>query len=177
MVAKKKKGALRPTTPLSNSLAARIAARFRKAGESLSLERLVAELDDESVARYDIVAALKELEKAGEGEFSVGQAGKKARFVWARSSKGAAVAAPVRSEKAVERLRKSATKVSVRPAVVKAAASAGESSPLRTRQALEHHFHLRSDFVAVVRLPADVTRAEVERFSRFLQALPFDAAE
>jgi len=68
--------------PKVGPLAARIRQRWSKAGEELPLERLAAELGDSP--RYDIVAALKELEKAGLGEFSVGRKGHRASFVWAK---------------------------------------------------------------------------------------------
>src|SRR5688572_17103787 len=88
-----------------NPLAERILGQRAAADEEISLERLEAELGDAS--RYDIVAALKALEKAGDGQFIAGRKGQRSRFVWgartgATSSgtgrpvprKGAASAAP-----------------------------------------------------------------------------------
>ena len=68
--------------PKMSRLAARIRQRWGRAGEELPLERLVAELSDGP--RHDIVAALKELEKAGLGQFSMGRDGHRASFVWAK---------------------------------------------------------------------------------------------
>ena len=61
-------------------LAAKILEKWRGAGGESVLDRIVSELGD--VPRYDVVAALKELQKAGAGEFLVGRGGQKPRFVW-----------------------------------------------------------------------------------------------
>jgi hypothetical protein len=133
-------------------LARRIAARWGGAGGEVALDRLASELGDEQ--RYDIVASLKELEKAGAGTFEVGRAGRKARFLW--SGKKLAF------EKGVSKARP--PKRALAPAATQAS-TGGE---------LEHRFHLRPGFVVSVGLPADVTSSEVTRFCQFLQALPFE---
>jgi hypothetical protein len=70
--------------PKSQSpLAARILAQREPGGAEVSLERLEADFADAS--RYDIVASLKELEKAGVGQFVVGRRGQRSRFVWAEA--------------------------------------------------------------------------------------------
>src|SRR5690349_7591566 len=63
-------------------LAARIVAQREPGRAEVSLERLEADFGDAS--RYEIVASLKELEKAGGGQFVVGRKGQRSRFVWAR---------------------------------------------------------------------------------------------
>jgi hypothetical protein len=61
-------------------LAKRIVAQRATGSVEASLERLEADFADAS--RYDIVASLKELEKAGVGQFVVGRKGQRSRFVW-----------------------------------------------------------------------------------------------
>jgi len=85
-------------------LAARIRRRWGKAGEELPLERLAAELGDSP--RYDIMAALKELEKAGLGALSVSKKGHRASFVWAKRTSPANTVTPPPTPVASERRAK-----------------------------------------------------------------------
>jgi hypothetical protein len=87
-----------------SSLAERILEQREGKDAEVSLERLEAELANAS--RYDIVASLKALEKAGQGQFIAGRKGLKARFVWgARQTlglplpQGAGVPSPRKSSK------------------------------------------------------------------------------
>lgn len=166
-----------------NPLAAQIVQRFKRAGESSTLERMLAELGE--VARYDIVAALKELEKAGEGQFSVGHAGKKTRFVWAtppvgqgRKASGVAKKAPARRRaEVVSEVSSAAAQGRVQqPLSKRVLGRASEEGAEARGEVLEHFFHLRSDFFVKVLLPTDVTRVEMERFCQFLQAIPFGSS-
>lgn len=68
-----------PAAP-RNLLTRRILAQRAEADAEISLERLEAALVD--TRRYDVVAALKELEKAGHGRFIAGRKGQRSRFVW-----------------------------------------------------------------------------------------------
>ncbi|MEY2936197.1 MAG: hypothetical protein RL033_6946, partial [Pseudomonadota bacterium] len=65
-------------------LAAQILARFGAADDAVTVERLESELVE--LERYDIVAALQELQKAGAGAWVGGRKGGKARFVWSRGT-------------------------------------------------------------------------------------------
>lgn len=134
-------------------------------GGDIALDRLSAELGD--VQRYDIVAALKALEKAGKGTFEVGRAGRKARFVWSGPARSQARTATRTAAKVAAKREPERHEVSQR---VRLAAESPRGAEL------EHVFHLRPGFVAQVRLPADVTSSEVARFCQFLQALPFGKA-
>lgn len=165
MASKKKKASPRAAVSASkNPLTATIESRWRRTGETLSIERIASELGD--VPRYDIVAALKELEKAGAGEFFVGHAGLKSRFEWATPSARAAARTPAK-----KRPRSGKDERALELPDVSEPSSAGDAaSPLST---LEHRFYLRPGFVAAIELPADVTQLEVERFCQFLQAIPF----
>lgn len=80
-------------------LAERILAQRDAGGAEVSLERLEADFADAS--RYEIVAALKELEKAGRGQFVVGRKGQRSRFVWGATK----AAAPPRLAKKVREKR------------------------------------------------------------------------
>lgn len=97
-----------------SSLAERILARRKPGGAEVSLERLEADFADAS--RYEIVASLKELEKAGRGQFVVGRKGQRSRFVWGE----AAEPPPARLAKKIR---------GKRPAPA-ASAPAGEGAPV-----------------------------------------------
>jgi hypothetical protein len=146
-------------------LATRIVDRWGAAGGDVALDRLISELGD--VQRYDIVASLKELERAGAGEFVAGRGGQKARFVW---NAGAARQAREAARKAPERKREPAVHAKVEP---RRRTPNGRSAPSK-ESSLEHAFRLRPNVVVSVELPADVTPLEVERFCQFLRAIPFD---
>lgn len=189
-----------------SALAARIVERWGDAGGDISLDRLASELGDSP--RYDIVAALKELERAGSGEFSVGNAGRKARFLWsagtssegsAKSANKAATKQTASSRRAEAVPRKAAqshvtrTRGRGEASTAKAAHTSIEAPAKRQVSApkpdvvkqpvhvshapaktLDHVFHLRPGYLVTVHLPADVTRAEVDRFCGFLKVIPFD---
>jgi hypothetical protein len=174
-----------------DTLASRIAARWGGNGGEVAVDRLASELTE--AQRYDIVAALKELEKAGAGTFEVGRAGRKARFIWSgklpksEPDKPAAKAKERPQAREAGRLElaqrvKLASKRLPGPKLEPKQAPESKRAALPTRTdankpsrtaELEHHFHLRPGFVAGVRLPADVTRSEIARFCQFLQAIPF----
>ena len=140
--------------PATGKLAAQIQQRWGGAREELALDQLEAELDGSP--RYDIVAALKQLEKAGEGQLQLGRKGHKPRFMW--SGPGRKVAQP----------RARANTRSVAPPPSAATATNGGKP-----DALEHSFHVRPNVMATFRLPADITRPEIDRLCQLLQALPF----
>ena len=139
--------------PGAGKLAAQIKQRWGGAREELALEQLEAEL--EGSPRYDIVAALKQLEKAGQGELRLGRKGSPPRFMWSGAG----------PKPATSRARANTRSVAPPPAT--AEANGG------TPQALEHTFHVRPHVLATFRLPADITRPEIERLCQLLHALPF----
>lgn len=116
------------------------------------MERLESELVERE--RYDIVAALQELQKAGAGAWVGGRKGGKARFVWSRGT-------PARSAP-------SAVAVAT-PQPVRSERASGKSAA----SLLEHSFHVRQGVLVTLRLPVDVTKVEIERLCQFLQAIPF----
>lgn len=146
-----------------NPLAAEILSRFGTSGE-VTVERIESELVERE--RYDIVAALRELQKAGAGAWVEGRRGSKSRFVWssqqaARAKQEPRAPRPARSTKA--RTEPAASKPVLQPAAARPEAPA----------VLEHSFHIRKGVLTSLRLPADVTKEEIERLCRFLQAIPF----
>jgi hypothetical protein len=138
-------------------LAAQILARFGVAGDEVTVERLESELVE--LERYDIVAALQELQKAGAGAWVGGRKGGKARFVWSRgtpSSKKVTTGSP-------------AAAVVAAPHSARSERASDKGAP----SLLDHSFHVRQGVLVTLRLPVDVTKAEIERLCQFLQAIPF----
>lgn len=149
MAGKKRIRATRGT----GKLAAQIQQRWGEAREDLALDQLEAEL--EGSRRYDIVAALKQLEKAGQGQLQLRRKGHETRFMWSGPSRKPPQA------------RARANTRSAAPPPSPVAPAGGKPD------ALEHTFHVRPHVMATFRLPADITRPEIERLCRLLQALPF----
>jgi hypothetical protein len=155
-------------------LAERILAQREPGRAEVSLERLEAEFDDAS--RYEIVASLKELEKAGSGQFVVGRKGQRSRFVWARQKAGAAPRVAKKAARAPKRSPAQAAPgrpdaaPSIEPTPKGSAVAAPVPSASRT---LRHSFHLRPGLLVSIELPEDVNATEVARFCSFLQAIPF----
>jgi len=155
-------------SPVRSLAAARIVERWARPGVEVPLDRIESELD--GVARYDVVAALKELEKSGVGKFVVGRKGAKSRFVWdgdlqAASPERAAgrrTASTSAAPRVEEKGQPSLSGVARAPAVT-------ASSP----RTLEHAFYVRAGVLLKVQLPEDVTPQEIERVCQFLQAIPF----
>jgi hypothetical protein len=150
-------------------------SRWGVARETLPLERLESMLHDQR--RYDIVAALKELEKAKLGELSVGRKGHKSQFTWAPSAAVAqrsrtlvSAPAPAPEEDPASGVPTSRSNQSRAAAPRK---PAREPASRAAPQVLEHAFHVRPHVMATFRLPADVTRDEIERLCQLLQAIPF----
>ena len=173
-----KRAGAKPTPEQSaqSNLAKRIRARWGSSREQLPLDRL--ETDLAGSRRRDIVVALKELEKAGLGEFSVDPEGHSASFVWIKRKPLAPAPAPpaakTRPKAAVVERRASVQwqhapkRLSQQNTASAAAASSAGSAP----ELLPHTFHVRPEVAVTFHLPEDVTRAEIERLCLSLQALP-----
>jgi hypothetical protein len=174
MATKKRSEAATPRSPV----AVRIRERWGTSGSEVPLDRIESELD--GVARYDVVAALKELEKAGRGQFVVGRKGKKSRFIWhvqagLPRAASASVSARVPVTKRTAPKRAAARDSSVERERELTATSGTGSVPERSSRphTLEHAFHVRAGVLVKLQLPADITAQEVERLCQFLQAIPF----
>jgi DNA-binding transcriptional MocR family regulator len=115
--------------PKMSRLASRIQRRWSKAGEELPLERLAAELGDSP--RAELVAALKELEKAGLGEFSVGSTGHRASFVWAKRTPQANPVTTPRTPVARERAQDPPVTTPRKPASERRATDQWQRAPKR----------------------------------------------
>ncbi|MET0343195.1 MAG: hypothetical protein ABW252_19460 [Polyangiales bacterium] len=168
-----------------SKLAAAIFGKWARPGEQMPLEQLESELPDER--RYDLVAALRELQKAGVGELMVGGKGHRSRFVW--GEKAALSAARTKYDLSEATPRASAAKAKPtagrKPAPASTPVSPGSEISARdivaprpisrsgTAAPLEHAFHVRPGVLATFRLPADITHQEVERLCQLLQSIPF----
>jgi hypothetical protein len=119
-------------------------AAMQRGGE-IELNELVQLFPDRE--RFgDIVPALRLLSKEGKGRFVLGRRGASTRFICTPA--------------VVERRAKGGT--STRE-------SSPGSSPLK-----QYEFPVRRGIIADLRLPHDLTKAEAERLSRFILAIPFD---
>lgn len=169
MAAKKASGVL----PEQGPLAAQILERALPGGE-VTIDRLEAELGAEA-RRYDIVAALKVLERAGAGRFIVGRRGRQGRFAWGDARdirklvRNSAKPGPAPADRGTQGSRKK--RGGVKRSSVRAPAKATEVTEPRL---LEHSFYIRPDVLTTWVLPEDVTQGEVERLCQFLQSLPFE---
>jgi hypothetical protein len=154
------------------TLASKIFEKWARAGEEVPLERLESELPDER--RYDIVAGLRALEKSGAGEFVVGRKGTRSRFVWHDKAALSAARAQIASERVAPPTKSAAgagRKASATAGPVASAVPVGTST--HSAGMLEHAFHVRPGVLATFRLPADVTRPEIDRLCQLLQSVPF----
>jgi len=134
--------------PKRSRLAARIQRRWSKAGEELPLERLAAELGDSP--RAELVAALKELEKAGLGQLSVGRDGHRASFVWTKRTPQANPVATLRAPVARERAQDQSVTTPRKRASERRATDQWQRAPKRpsARDASEAAAPASHDFVA-----------------------------
>lgn len=156
------------------TLASKIFERWARPGDEMPLERLESELPDER--RYDIVAALRALEKGGAGEFTVGKKGSRSSFVWsdkgalhaARQQLGVEVAPAAAAKNAGGNTRKATATAATPPAAPMAVGATKASAGL-----LEHAFYVRPGVLATFRLPVDISRQEIERLCQLLQSVPF----
>lgn len=176
-------------------LAALITERWQSSQQPLSIQRIVAEFPDAS--RYDIVAALRTLDKAGQGTLTHAQGTNKPSFTWKVVAPSKQPAKRTRAASSqLELATPPGTKRGTPPKPKRGAGSAPKmiasdgdhptsrtdanrakanrtEAPPTAAGILDHHFHLRGGFVVKLTLPTDLTKAEAERLCKFLQALPF----
>lgn len=156
------------------TLASKIFEHWARPGDEMPLERLEAELPDER--RYDIVAALRALEKGGAGEFTVGKKGSRSCFVWrdrgalnaARRQLGVDAAPAAAAKNAGGNGRKATAKAATPPPAPVAVGTTKASPGM-----LEHAFYVRPGVLATFHLPVDISRQEIERLCQLLQSVPF----
>jgi hypothetical protein len=109
--------------------------------------------DGHEVKKSAVIAAFRELEEAGCGQYVEGRHGWPSRFVW--SVKTLHVSAAARGDHALEQDLED---------------NDAEDDP----ELLEHSFNLRPGVVVTMELPADLTKGEASRLAAFIQTLPFD---
>jgi hypothetical protein len=142
-----------------------LAVRKRRSREVL-VDRIEKEANLEDAGssrsrRSAILEFFRRLEALGAGRLIVGRGGKKTRFRWEDAVSISEVAGVARGG--------SPDQGGLAEARVTLAPTARAE-----RSRIEHRFALRTDFTVHLDLPADLTPAEADRLSTFVQALPFD---
>jgi hypothetical protein len=122
------------------------------------LERCL-EKDDVEVSRRDITHLLKELQRAGCGEYIVGRKGHPSRFRWY-----------------VETVDIGRRAAGIPSDIGHGSPNGGQvdgDSPASSDE-FTHRFQLRPDLLVSLRLPADLTTPEAARLADFIKTLPFE---
>lgn len=132
-----------------------MAQRDRNQGET-KLKRILSLLADEKspVRKPEMIAAFRELERVGCGQYVVGRHRWPSRFVWS-----------VKSLTTCQLAQGSATE-SDETAI-------GDYDESESEE-LEHTYNLRADFQVRVSLPMDLSESEAERLAGFVRSLPMD---
>jgi len=122
------------------------------------LVNYIAAMDSE--ARNSVVRFFKALEQAGCGRFIEGRRGKRSRFSWEVSLVDIGRIARGDQEKA-ESLKEDNFNDLI-----------DESPQNHSENFIEHTYYLRTDNKITLRLPIDLTSAEITRLSDFIKTLP-----
>jgi hypothetical protein len=129
------------------------------------LERCL-EKDGVDVSRRDITHLLKELQRAGCGEYIVGRKGHPSRFRWyVETVDVGRRAAGIPSDIGHGSLNGDEDTL--------AETRADGDSPASSDEFM-HRFQLRPDLLVSLRLPADLTTPEAARLADFIKTLPFE---
>lgn len=110
------------------------------------------------VPRAEIVGILRDLARAGAGQFVVGRKGHLSRFVWTGSSTEIGTSA-----------QGGASRRNSEPGPLTAS-----SLPQRVKGFVEHPFLLRPGVGVSLGLPSDLTLTEARRIADFVLSLPFE---
>jgi len=115
-------------------------------GETLYVDDIeeFASVMEVNVERDAVVQFIKELGKAGYGEFIIGRRGYKTRFEWSLDS---LELANLYGENAIES---------------------------KESHTIEHSFVLREDFRVTLKLPSDLSTTEASRLASFISSIPFE---
>lgn len=132
------------------------------------LERCL-EKDGVEVSRRDITHLLKELQRAGCGEYVVGRKGHPSRFRWYVET----VDVGRRAAGTPSDIRHGSPN-GVGDTLVETRVDG--HSPANSDE-FTHRFQLRPDLLVSFRLPADLTTPEATRLADFIKTLPFEAPE
>ena len=113
------------------------------------LKILQRSLENEGIARGDVVSLFKSLQEVEVGQFVTGRWGRPSRFVWDA------------------------------PLTEVAMAATGEEVPGHEETGEEtehfvHAFNLRSDLTVEFELPMDLTESESQRIAKFITSLPLE---
>lgn len=123
-----------------------------------ALHRIVYYLEQEGYdfTRSDVIAAFRLLENSECGKYVEGRHGWKSRFVWSVKSKLVAGAAQGTETTA---------------ALI---AEDQQEDEFTDDGMIEHSYILRPDLTVSIELPADLSRIEAQRLSRFIDSLSFE---
>ena len=134
-----------------------MAARQRNQTET-KLKRILSLLqnDGHAARKPEIIAAFRELESAGCGEYVEGRHGWPSRFVWSVGSLSACQTAQGQD-------------VAIEPVTM--------DDDDATPETLTHTFHLRPDHDIELTLPIDLTANEAARIAKFVESLPMEDYE
>lgn len=116
------------------------------------VEQIMSRLRSAEIPKLAVLKLFRGLGELGYGRFVVGRRGGESRFIWSAN--------PIDVGKAAQGQDLPITSL-----------PEPEASP--EAEMITHAFKLRPEMTVAVQLPADFTSKEAERFSKFLEALPF----
>ncbi len=120
-----------------------------------SVESILEMLNRNSIQmkRNDLIQVLKLLERFSLGKFTVGRRNKQSRFEWKESLP--AIKQVLNKHISIEAISKD------------------DAESPKSSRSLKHTFQLRQDYSVDVEFPVDLTKEEANRFSRFVETIPF----
>lgn len=114
---------------------------------------------DTPIKQLKLIAAFRELERLGCGQYIEGRHGYPSRFAWNVEHGSLAICATAQGQPVPH------------DQGLPAAEEDGEEA---TSNFLEHYFNLRVDYQLELTLPVDLTIAEADRLAAFIKSLPLD---
>lgn len=131
------------------------ASRERNWGTT-SVDRMLTNIaaDGKELARGDVIAVFRELEKCGCGAFVAGRKGWPSRFEWQVQMVSVGRAAAGETDQVEE-------------------VSEEDAGEEEAENLIKHPFRLRPDLTISLELPIDFTPKEATRVARFIETLPF----
>ncbi len=122
----------------------------------------------EAIKQWKLIAAFRELETCGCGEYVEGRHGHPSRFVWNAEYGSLSICKAVFGEA----LQTSPEMTEEHDGSTQDIAAGDASTDDQTR--LDHYFNLRADYQLEITLPVDLSVAEAERLAAFIKSLPLD---
>lgn len=122
----------------------------------------------EAIKQWKLIAAFRELETCGCGEYIEGRHGHPSRFVWNAEYGSHAICKAVFGEP----LQSSSETTEEDYESTEDNTDGDASTDDESR--LDHYFNLRADYQLEITLPVDLTVAEAERLAAFIKSLPLE---